>query len=183
VRGAVVAVSVVILVIVAAAVGYTVGIANQQTRTVTTTIFTTTQSFVTPSAAYFYVNGKSVIGTMCYGVPTGSSTWNVTANYPWKIQNATAYPPPVGVEYAFAPFPLNSSIPTWLHLSMQPPYVALAAGQNSTAILELTLDSTVHDTQTANFAVHAYYTDPVSGSSVVDVIVLELVVNGLCQPV
>jgi len=185
-RSVIVTVLVVALLIAGALAGYSVGVVNQHTSTVTTTIlstltttiFTTNQHFATPLLPNFYVNGQQANGTMCYSVSTHSKTWNVTANWPWKIQNDTNYPPPVGVEYTFAPFPLGSAIPAWLHLAMQPSIVALAEGQNWTASLHLTLDSTVQNGQTARFALHADYTDPVSGSSVTDVMILGLVVNG-----
>jgi hypothetical protein len=177
-RSVIAAVLVAVIVTVGALAGYFVGSTNQHTSTVTTTIFTTNQHFATPVPANFYVNGQEASGTMCFNVPTRSQVWNVTANYPWRIQNGTAYPPPVGVGYTFAPFPLGGTIPTWLHLSMQPPYVVLADGQNSTASFRMTLDSTVQNGQMARFALHAYYTDPMSGSSVVNVITLGLVVNG-----
>jgi len=179
-KNGLVAVLLVAAMLIGAGVGYFAGsqMTMARTSTITTTIFMTTQNFATPTAPYFYVNGIAVSGTLCYSVSTVSNTWNMTANYPWKIQNGTAYPPPVRVEYTFAPFPLNGSIPAWLQLSMQPPYVTLAGGQNSTSNLELTLDSTVQNGQTTNFAVHAYYNDPISGSSVMSVIELGVVVNG-----
>jgi hypothetical protein len=153
-------------------------VATQQTTTTTTTATTTNQYFATPVSPDVYVKGEQTIGAVCFNVPTLSQVWNVTADFPWKMPSTNAYPPPVKVDYSFAPFPLGGTIPAWLHLSIQPPNVALAGGQNSTARLQVTLDSTVQDGASADFALHANYNDPFSGYSVVYVVVLGMVVNG-----
>ena len=150
-------------------------VASEQTTASTTS--TTNEQIATPVLPNIYVNGQEAIGALCFNVPTLSQVWNVTADFPWKT-SANAYPPPVKVDYSFAPFPLSGTIPVWVHLSMQPPQVALAGGQNSTASLQVTLDSTVQDGATTNLALHANYNDPFSGYSVTDVVVLGLVVNG-----
>jgi len=151
-------------------------IAASEQATATTTS-TTSQYFATPVSPDIYVSGQQAIGALCFDVPNRSQVWNVTADFPWKT-STNNYPPPVGVDYTFAPFPLKGTVPAWLHLSIQPPRVALVGGQNSTSNLQVTLDSTVQNGATANFALHADYIDPFSGNYVTDVVVLGLVVNG-----
>jgi len=157
---------------------FTVVASPQSTTTTTsTTASTTSQHFVTPVSPNIYVNDQEATGALCFNQPTRSQVWNVTANFAWMTTTNT-YPPPVRVDYTFAPFPLSSTIPAWLHLSMQPPHVALAGGQNSTASLQVTLDSMIQNRATANFALHVNYNDPFSGYNVTDVVVLGFVVNG-----
>jgi hypothetical protein len=136
------------------------------------------QNIATPVVPLFYVNGQKVTGTLCFSAPSSSVAWSVTADYPYKVPDASGYPPPIRVAYSFAPFPLSGTLPAWLHLSMRPESVALSGGQNSTAILLMTLDPSVRNGDTAYFALHASFTDPLSGSQVLFVIVLGFVVNG-----
>jgi len=175
-RNAALAFSVIALVVVAVIAGYSIFAIITPTP-LPTSSSATNQSIVTPVLPAVYVNNQKVTQALCFSIPTRSQNWNVTANYPWTTGNTNTYPPPIRVDYSFAPFPLSGTIPGWLHVSIQPSYITLSDGQNSTATLHLALDSSYPE-ETANFALHANYTDPLSGSRVMDVIVLGLVVNG-----
>jgi hypothetical protein len=160
-------------------VGFLIGTGNQHTITtiqmVTTTLTVTPGThFATPVTPAFTVGGEQDVGTMCFTLPLKSqSSLNVTASMPYTgFSNYTT-----AIEYSFAPFPLDSTFPSWLHLSMSPPYVVMQDGKNVTATLQITFDSSVQNGQTGNFAIHANFNDPESGSSVEHVMVVEVVAS------
>jgi hypothetical protein len=170
-----------ILVVIASGfLGYYVGSGGRETKTLTTTAsetLTTTVAgethYATPVSPTFYIGGQNS-GSVCFTVSPGSqSSVNVTVTFP----RPSSYNYTLPIEYSFAPYPLDSAFPTSLHPSMFPPYVVMQGGQSATASLQMMLDSSVRNGQEVSFALHANFNDPLSGDSVVNVIVVNVVAN------
>jgi len=174
-RGGTIAALVVVAVLAGAVGGFVAGNANERT---VTSVLTTTQTatsetyYATPVTPTFSIGGLQT-GTVCLTLPTGSPTsLNVTAARPTGFSNYTT-----PIEYSFAPLPLDSTFPAWLHPSMSPPYVVMRDGQTVTATLQIALDPSAQSGQTGSFAIHADFNDPVSGMSVTTVIGVEVTVG------
>ena len=176
-RNGVISALLVVAILAGAGAGFVAGNSNERTITsVLTTTLTLTSGthFATPVSPTFTVGGEQDVGTMCFTLPLKSqSSLNVTASMPYTgFSNYTT-----AIEYSFAPFPLDSTFPSWLHPSMSPPYVVMQDAKNVTATLQITFDSSVQNGQTGNFAIHANFNDPESGSSVEHVMVVEVVTS------
>jgi hypothetical protein len=130
-----------------------------------------------PTIPNFYVNGfYPYTGTFNYTrAPASSTSVNITATYPWSTYPSVANSIPLN--YSIKPFPLSSSMPKWLAVSFSPSSEAMARGKSASTTMEITLSSEAQSGQSGWFALDAFSTEPVSGTSGVFVIDFQILVN------
>ena len=136
-------------------------------------------NFATPVSLNIYFNGSGFQGPMMgFEVNPGShSAIRVTATYPWAGFPSMPHDTCIPVSFAIGPFPANSNgstIPSWLHLSLSSPSVAMMYGSSSSVNLLITTDSSAPQGAIGSFELQVTYADPASGESATDENVLNL---------
>jgi len=171
-----------VLVIASAGGGYFVGNSGRQTMTTTVTSLVTTMTgqSIAPFFPTYYVNGETN-SIPCLNFTSGSQSWNVTANYPWKTQN-DEYPPRVTVDYSIGTWP-PMAVPSWLNLSVSPSMVELTNGMNSTNSLFATTNTSAPSGQVGQFSINASFADPISGRTVSSYMLVEVIANATASEV
>jgi len=133
----------------------------------------TSRNYETPVPVTFYVNGFLDKGVFNFSVPPGShSTLNITATYPWY--EIPAIDRLIVIQYSLAPFPLSSSVPDWLSLTMPSSLATMANESSSSSILHIEIGGATQDGVRGSFALHALYTDPLTSTQVLEVIVFNI---------
>jgi len=102
--------------------------------------------------------------------PGSHSAVNVKTSYPWFA--SMPQDSCIQASFAIGPFPANSkvsTIPSWLHVSLSAPSVAMMYGTSSSVNLQISADSSAPQGAIGSFELLVGYLDPASGESATDV--------------
>jgi len=132
-----------------------------------------------PVPMNFFVNGFEN-ATFDFSSPPGSNVvLNLTAVYPWSTYSSVSGP--ILVQYSFAPFPLSSSVPSWLTPSVRTNSMAMSKGSPLSVDIYTSISESAKLGLKGSFAIDAQYVDPVSGDSVTVPITINITTSNLLQ--
>jgi hypothetical protein len=131
-----------------------------------------------PVTVDIYLNGSIVSGTMNFNMRPGStSIINLKTVYPWASYSTLSRGSTIAIDFGTSPFPVASTTPSWLHVSI-PSSLTMEYGQNPSTSLSATVDKTATPGTAGSFEVTAHYIDPVSGHPDTEISVVRITVSG-----
>ena len=119
-----------------------------------------------PVPANIYLNGSIDSGIMSFNARPGSESIIFEIAFPWASYPSISQNSNMVVSFAIYPFPAQSAIPSWVHVTVSAPSLKVPYGESSSINLLITVDSTAPQTGTiGSFEIGSHYTDPVTGLS------------------
>jgi len=142
----------------------------------------------TPIGVGVFFNGSIFQGPMMgFAVAPGSSSAiRVAVTYPWAGFSSLPSDTCIPVSYVIGPFPASSNestIPSWLHVSLSSPSGAITRSSNSTVDLLVRTDSSAPKGAIGSLELQVTYLDPESGVSAADGNVLNLLAAPSASPI
>jgi len=126
-----------------------------------------------PFEIFFWFNGFPDVGLLIFYLPQGRPvSLDVSLEYPFSSPGLS----PIPVSFSLAPFPVTSTIPSWLSVT-PPPTVILVSGLVEHITVELKVEGTTPNGESGEFELQARYIDPVTGWDVTHVMTLKIVAD------